>query len=76
MEEAHEVLDVRKKACPMPVLLTKRKLAELEVGKILKVIGDYPSAKENIQRFVLREGHEILNIKENRAKFEIVIKKA
>lgn len=75
MDEAHEVLDVRKKACPMPVLLTKRKLAELEGGRILKVIGDYPSAKENIQRFAAGEGHEILNVKENRAKFEIIIKK-
>lgn len=75
MVEADEKLDVRRMACPMPVLLTRRKLAQMECGKVLEVVGDYPTAKENIQRLVREQGHEVLDVVDERSWFGIFIKK-
>ena len=70
-----EKLDVRKKMCPMPVLLTKRKLEKVDAGKILEVIGDYRPAMENIQRWARNAGHEIIDLTEHQSGFRIKIKK-
>ena len=73
--EADVTLDVRNKVCPMPVLLTRRKLEEMESGKVLHIIGNIPASKENIQRFAQGHGHEILEVTEERTQYEIFIKK-
>ena len=73
---ADETLDVRRKVCPMPVLLTKRKLENMQDGAILEVIGDYAQSAENIQRFANQEGHEILRISKTPGVFVIYIKKS
>ena len=73
--EADETLDVRKKVCPMPVLLTKRKLQTMQAGAILEVIGDYAQAVENIQRFAKQEGHLVLKVTKGSGTFDIYIKK-
>jgi TusA-related sulfurtransferase len=73
--EADEVLDVRKRICPMPVLLTKKKIRKMKHGDILEVIGDYAQAAENIQRFAKRMGHSVLKVKKGPGKFDIFIKK-
>ena len=73
--KANETLDVRKQVCPMPVLLTKRKLQTMQNGDILEVIGDYPQAAKNIQRFAKQDGHQILKAIERSGTFEVYIKK-
>ena len=73
--KADETLDVRRKVCPMPVLLTKRKLQTMQAGDILEVIGDYTQAAENIQRFAKQEGHRILKVTKGLGNFDIYIKK-
>lgn len=70
-----EKLDVRKKMCPMPVLLTKRKLEKMDAGKVLEVIGDYHPALENIQRWAKNVGHEIIDVTDSPPGFKIKIKK-
>jgi tRNA 2-thiouridine synthesizing protein A len=70
-----EQLDVRKKVCPMPVLLTKRKLEKVDAGKIIEVIGDYHPAMDNIQRWARDAGHEIIDVIQCRSEFKIKIKK-
>lgn len=69
-----EILDVKGKTCPMPVLLAKKKIKKLESGKILEIIGDFPPAKGNLEKFLLTNGHEILEIKENQGIYRIYTK--
>jgi len=69
-----EVLDVKGKTCPMPVLLAKKKLKTLEPGKILEIIGDFPPAKLNLQNFLTTTGHEILEIQEAHGIYHIYTK--
>ncbi|MFX1450412.1 MAG: sulfurtransferase TusA family protein [Promethearchaeota archaeon] len=72
--QPEENLDVRGKTCPMPVLLTRKKIREIGSGKILEIIGDFQPAKENIQKFLEKEGHKILEIKDESKDYKILIK--
>ncbi len=69
-----KTLDVSGDICPIPVLKTKKALEELNDGDELEVIGDYKPALENIKRFVLSQGHEVLETEETEKGFRIVIK--
>ncbi|WP_457614791.1 sulfurtransferase TusA family protein [Methanopyrus sp.] len=75
MVEYDEELDVRGKVCPMPVLETRKKLEEMSEGEVLKVIGDYPPAKDNIRRFAEENGHEVLDVEDKGDHFVIYIRK-
>ncbi|MHA1270500.1 MAG: sulfurtransferase TusA family protein [Candidatus Helarchaeota archaeon] len=72
--ELDDILDVRKMTCPMPVLKTRKKIKEIGSGKILKIIGDFQPAKKNIQDFLQKEGHKILDIHDNNNEYIIFIK--
>ncbi len=54
------LLDMRGESCPVPDMQTKVTLSEMEEGKVLLVIVDYPLSGERIPVFVQREGHEFL----------------
>ncbi len=70
-----EKLDVKGKMCPMPVALTKRKLAELAVGAFLEVTGEGELEFDNIQRWVKNNGHEVVQASRADAEFNLLIKK-
>lgn len=70
-----DFLDVKGKICPMPVLLTKKKIKTLEPGKILEIIGDFPPAKKNIQNFLNINGYEVLEVQEEEGVYHIYTKK-
>jgi tRNA 2-thiouridine synthesizing protein A len=72
---ATEVLDVRGKICPIPLLLTKRKLESMRDGEILEVLGDYPQTRENIQKLAQRTGNETVKVDESEGEFRILIRK-
>lgn len=71
-----ETLNCNGKTCPWPVFLTKEKLKKLESGDILEVIVDYAPAKENVERFIQSSGNKILEIKQNKAQYTIIIQKS
>jgi tRNA 2-thiouridine synthesizing protein A len=70
-----EKLDVKGKMCPIPVALTKRKLAELEVGQLLEVTGEGELEFDNIQRWVRNNGYEVVQAQKADAEFKLLIKK-
>ncbi|MGB9780261.1 sulfurtransferase-like selenium metabolism protein YedF [Caldanaerobacter sp.] len=51
-------VDARGKNCPIPVIMTKKALEEMEEGKIL-VIVDNETAKENVSKFARGIGCEV-----------------
>ncbi|MHA1209783.1 MAG: sulfurtransferase TusA family protein [Candidatus Freyarchaeota archaeon] len=61
--EANYRLDVRGKACPMPVISVRNKLK------------DFPASKDNIKRAATRAGHEVLNTEEENGSFRVYIRK-
>lgn len=61
--------------CPMPLFLTRKAIEEVEVGDVVVVFADDPSAKKDIPEWAERAGHEILNIEEQDGVYIIKIKR-
>jgi TusA-related sulfurtransferase len=61
--------------CPMPVVLTKRKLESMALGQMLEVTGEGSLEFDNIQRWVKNNGHEVVEASKTDADFKIIIKK-
>jgi tRNA 2-thiouridine synthesizing protein A len=70
-----EKIDTKGQACPMPVALTKRKLASMTSGQLLEVTGEGSLEFDNILRWVKNNGHEVVEASKSDAEFRIKIKK-
>lgn len=68
-------MDVKGKMCPMPVALTKRKLAEMQSGQMLEVVGEGELEFDNIQRWLKNNGQEIVEASKTGSEFRILVKK-
>jgi tRNA 2-thiouridine synthesizing protein A len=53
-------LDARGLNCPLPILRTKKALADLHSGQVLKVLATDPGAVKDFQTFSRQTGHELL----------------
>lgn len=69
-------IDVRGLYCPEPVFRTKMEIERLKIGDTLKVLADDPESEEDISRWVIRNGHELLSLSKIQADLEFLIKKA
>jgi tRNA 2-thiouridine synthesizing protein A len=72
---ANKVLDVRGKVCPVPLIVTKRKLESMHYGEVLEVLSDFPQTRDNIQKIVERMGIETVKVEGKKGTFKIVIRK-
>jgi TusA-related sulfurtransferase len=57
-----KVLDLRGVECPMNIIIAKKELQNLSRGDIVKIVVDFPAAKEDVPRSLQRDGHKILSI--------------
>ncbi len=57
---SHFVLDARHLLCPMPVIRTQNRIAELAPGDTLEVQATDPGALHDIPAWCRVHGHEIL----------------
>lgn len=55
-------LDARRMLCPMPVIRTQNRVADLEAGDTLTVICTDPGATSDIPAWCRINGHEVLEI--------------
>jgi tRNA 2-thiouridine synthesizing protein A len=53
-------LDARGLNCPLPILKTKKALAEMASGEILRVMATDPGAVRDFQAFAKQTGNELL----------------
>ena len=70
-----KTIDVRGLYCPEPVFRTKIEMERLAIGEIIKVIADDPASEEDISRWVIRNGHELLSVNMIKPDLEFTIKK-
>lgn len=68
-------LDARGLNCPLPILKTKKSLAELESGQILKVCSTDPGSIKDMQAFAKQTGNELLSTAENNGEFVFLMRK-
>ena len=68
-------LDARGLNCPLPILRTKKALAEMQSGQVLKVMATDPGSVKDFAAFAKQTGNELLSSAENNKEFEFYIKR-
>lgn len=58
-------LDARGLNCPLPILKTKKALAEMVTGEVLRVTATDPGAVRDFQAFSKQTGNELLSQEED-----------
>ncbi|MCC7150873.1 MAG: sulfurtransferase TusA family protein [Rubrivivax sp.] len=53
-------LDTRGLNCPLPILKTKKALAEMQAGEVLRVVSTDPGSTRDFQAFARQTGHELV----------------
>lgn len=70
------VVDTRGQACPMPVLNTKRGLAQLHPGQVMEVLATDFGSESDIGTLVQRLGHVIVGLDRSEGLFRFFIRKS
>lgn len=68
-------IDVRGLNCPLPILRTKKSLAEMESGQVLHVLATDPNAAKDFQAFAKQTGNALLSSSTTDAVFEFFIQR-
>jgi tRNA 2-thiouridine synthesizing protein A len=73
--EINRDLDVKGLNCPLPILRTKKALAEMETGQVLRVQATDPGSVKDFAAFAKQTGNELLDQKEENRVFEFYLKR-
>ena len=68
-------LDTRGLNCPLPILRTKKTLAELQSGQVLRVVATDPGSVKDFETFAKQTGHALLSHSEANGEFTFLMKK-
>lgn len=68
-------LDTSGLNCPLPILKTRKAIAALQSGELLKVIATDPGSVKDISSFCGQTGHELVDSNEREGQFHFLIKK-
>jgi TusA-related sulfurtransferase len=72
-EKKHSI-DSRGNPCPIPLIMTKKKIAKISKGDVLEIITTDVVAKENIERYAFKN-YELVRIDKKGELYKIYIKK-
>jgi len=71
---SHYSLDAKRMMCPMPVIRTQDKVAQLQMGDTLEVTCTDPGALNDIPAWCRINGHEVVSSKEDKGEVIITVK--
>ncbi len=74
-ETTTTTLDARGLNCPLPILRTRKAIAELESGSLLQVISSDPGSVKDIGAFCHQTGHELLESSQDGRDYRFLIRK-
>jgi tRNA 2-thiouridine synthesizing protein A len=63
-------------ACPMPIVKTKKALADMASGKVLRVIATDPGSVCDMEAFAEQTGNTLLSSTTENNKYVFLLKKA
>jgi tRNA 2-thiouridine synthesizing protein A len=73
--EFQKELDARGLNCPLPILKTKKALAEMSSGQVLRVLATDPGSVRDFQAFAKQTGNELLAQSESNKEFLFYMKR-
>lgn len=68
-------LDARGLNCPLPILKTKKALAEMASGEVLRVVATDPGSVRDFQAFARQTGNDLLAQSEENREFIFFMKR-
>jgi tRNA 2-thiouridine synthesizing protein A len=68
-------LDVRKLACPLPILRAKKSLAFMSSGQVLKIVATDKGSPRDFVDFCDKTGNELLSSTEESGEFIFLIRR-
>ena len=75
MMQIDRELDTRGLNCPLPILKTKKALAEMTSGQILKVFSTDPGSVQDFQAFAKQTGNELIEQTTQGDEFVLVLRR-
>ena len=76
MADFDQELDASGLNCPLPILRAKKTLAQLDSGKVLRVVATDPGSLKDFDAFAKQTGNELMSSGEEGGKFVFLIRKA
>lgn len=73
--EFDKEIDLSGLNCPLPILRTKKALAELQSGQVLKVTATDPATPKDFDAFARQTGNTLLQATEEAGKFLFWLKR-
>lgn len=67
-------IDATGLSCPQPVLLTIKKIKEMQHGQIIVQV-DTDTSKENVDRAAQSQGWDVTDVHKNETGYQLTIKK-
>ena len=68
-------IDTRGLNCPLPILRTKKALADVRSGQVLKIVSTDPGSVKDFETFAKQTGHTLLSHDEAGGEFTFFMKK-
>lgn len=68
-------LDMTGFFCPEPVVQTSSEIEGVEVGEILEMLADDPSARSDMESWSKRTGHELVSVEEEDGVLRFLIRR-
>jgi tRNA 2-thiouridine synthesizing protein A len=68
-------LDARGLNCPLPILKTRKSLADMSAGQVLKVVSTDAGSVKDMQAFAKQTGNELLASEEQGKEYVFFLKK-
>ncbi|HEY6967118.1 MAG TPA: sulfurtransferase TusA family protein [Burkholderiales bacterium] len=68
-------IDTRGLNCPLPILRTKKSLADVTSGQVLKIVATDPGSVKDFETFARQTGHTLLSHAEANGEFTFYLKK-
>ena len=73
--EVQQVLDTSGLSCPLPVLKSKKAIAKIEIGQILKIITTDPGSNKDIPAWTRATGQELVESTTEGEKFVFLVRR-
>ena len=71
-----QTIDVKGKACPIPVVKTAKAMKELRVGDVLEVLATDPGVEPDMHAWTKQTGNQLVSIEQNDGVFRVLLRKA
>lgn len=75
MAHFNKELDTRGLSCPLPILKTKKSLADMASGQVLKLISTDKGSVKDLQAFAKQTGNALLSTAEGNGEYIFFIQK-